>query len=329
MLVWSMRTLAIGVAFAVATSARAAPGDDVALKYPVVFTQQKLLAKFGLIIKGVGENDNTVKTSGNKCYRSAAGLYELSITNEFLKARQKRGFSLNSLCLGLISGIRFDPETGKRLPTLVLVDVKGLLDDDGKKRTIRQISSNTLTYEIPYRLPGCFKDGQPYADCKFAFDPNTGRKYSSEQRALYKKLGAKFIEEYQRQKADGAFNKRCGADKPLNGPERCVTEKDQQGWLKADDWCTAKPQCGDKLPEYLSTSGTDPGATKKWEFQTIVDVSPKFAKGFGYALYYPKGGGAPDPNADALESAQDGSRYVTDATLTRLRNDDSPGAGNE
>jgi hypothetical protein len=81
---------------------------------------------------------------------------------------KSQGFSRRSACLALISGIRFNPEDGKHLATYILVDRKLLKPKDNEP--------SALSAELPMSLPSCFKNGTPYADCAWNYDPLTGKK---------------------------------------------------------------------------------------------------------------------------------------------------------
>jgi hypothetical protein len=89
----------------------------------------------------------------NSC--AAAGAPELSVSDEMLAAFKSRGFSVLSLCIGLVSYSRFDPQTGKPMP-------------------IAEIAGHG---EIPLNLPNCFHRAMPFSDCRFQFDHLWGGKH--------------------------------------------------------------------------------------------------------------------------------------------------------
>ena len=68
------------------------------------------------------------KTFETGCYHfGEGGAVNISISAELLAYYVQQGFSRRSLCMALISAIRFDPETGRRLATYVVIyDLKEL-----------------------------------------------------------------------------------------------------------------------------------------------------------------------------------------------------------
>src|ERR1700733_4865604 len=56
------------------------------------------------------------------------------------------------------------------LATYILVDRKLLKPKDNEP--------SALSAELPMSLPSCFKNGTPYADCAWNYDPLTGKKLS-------------------------------------------------------------------------------------------------------------------------------------------------------
>ena len=64
---------------------------------------------------------------------------------EFLRRHETRGFTLQSLCLALPSAIRFDPETGRRLPTYITGDFAALKVQAKDKK----VEEGVITEELP------------------------------------------------------------------------------------------------------------------------------------------------------------------------------------
>lgn len=257
-----------------------------AVSYPVIITDQKVLQATGITIAGYGKqyNDDSVQHSKNKCYNEP-GLYDISVSDAFLASYVRRGFTLNSLCLGLNSGIRFDPETGRHLRTFVVLDTDSLQPD-------HDISSNDLTNEIPVDVPGCFRNGTPYADCKMAFDPMTGARLDSRRSQDYRKLGQLIDADLTRKVQSGGYAKPCDENHPT---DTCNRDSRGDGWLMFED----------DLSTYLEG---DHGR-RQWEQQQAFDISPSFPKGFGYSLYAHRGGGKPDPTAETKKKVQNASHF--------------------
>lgn len=67
-----------------------------------------------------------------------------TISTDMLRHFEARGFTLESLCLGLGGAANFDPDSGAQLP-------RALTTDGG--------------ISVLLNLPDCFKGGKPYHDC--------------------------------------------------------------------------------------------------------------------------------------------------------------------
>ncbi len=271
--------------------------------YPVIFNDQAVLAETGIVIVNYGRENSSVQHTNNKCYQSAAGLYDISVTAKFLARHRARGFSLQSLCLALHSGIMFNPETGARLPTFILRNPASLNNPEPNR--------SDLTNEIPLSAPRCFARGTPLTDCKLRFDPLTGRALPASLAARYRALGRQAAEFMQARLAEGRYQEPCSAvpencsgtedcDKRFERAEYCVVEKDDDRWLNGEN-VNLKPQ---------------PAAAM--DVIRLYDVSQAFPAGFGYALYQPKSGGAPDPNAQSLRRSTKPSSYQSPAAVKTL-----------
>ena len=149
------------------------PGTAPAVRYPIVFKQAEQVRALGLSVES---GDRALK---NKCYAYGEGSYRLSVSDERLAAAKAKGFSLESLCMGLVSEARFNPETGKRLPTYIYFDATGLRaelstirDDDPpairkyKGRDPATFSAKELA-ECCEQLPGFIWEELPLALCLF------------------------------------------------------------------------------------------------------------------------------------------------------------------
>jgi hypothetical protein len=67
-----------------------------------------------LTAQGIAVRGTRARPFPNSCQSS--GNAKLSVSNQLLEHFKTRGFTLESLCLGLSSNVRFDPETGRQLP---------------------------------------------------------------------------------------------------------------------------------------------------------------------------------------------------------------------
>ena len=104
-----------------------------------------------LAAHGIAVRELRMRPFPNSC--AAAGNPRLSVSNEFLAHFQGRGFSLESLCLGISSHMHFDPETGRQLPLV----------------HIPQLHPNRYA-NIPLNLPDCFRNAVPFLDCNVRYD---------------------------------------------------------------------------------------------------------------------------------------------------------------
>lgn len=77
--------------------------------------------------------------------KSFSERYRLSISDAMINHFKARGFSLEALCMALLSPIRFDSDTGKQLSLASIEDENGML--------------------MPLNVPDCFKNGTPFLDC--------------------------------------------------------------------------------------------------------------------------------------------------------------------
>jgi hypothetical protein len=170
--------LTIGALLALASGSASLPCQAQSADYPVVFTSSATLRKLGIAV-AFGD---APKPFNNKCYYYGDGGYLISISDEFLSRFVAKGFTLQSTCLGLISETHYDPESGRRLATYMIID----------RELIKQRSEEpgAATEELPLELPSCFKNANPYADCVFNYGRKTGKKLSGEETETYRRLGA-------------------------------------------------------------------------------------------------------------------------------------------
>ena len=278
-------------------------------KFPIVFYDKILLQRLGVVIGGYGPPETEILPYKSKCYKKTPTetevtpdeLYALSLSDDFVLKFAKRGFTLNSLCLAIASGVRYDPETGRRLPTFILADAPALKEND----------ASSYTNEIPLDVPNCFRFGRPYSNCKFVFDPKTGAKLGSDLTKRYADLGRKIDQHVAKAMAAGKWSKTCADvqmhDGSIERLQDCKMETDREGWLQNDGIISFN----------LSGKSEDPlTIDETWEKQRMIDVSPVFPEGYGYALYAPTGVGGPAPvEAANRTDAQDTSRVQSEATV--------------
>jgi hypothetical protein len=243
-----------------------------AADYPVIFTSSAELRKLGIAV-AFGDRPAPFK---NKCYSYGDGGYLISMSDEFLSRFLSKGFTLESACLGLISETHYDPESGRRLATYMIVDremIKQRSDEPG-----------AATEELPLELPSCFKNANPYTDCVFRYGRKTGKKLSSEETGIYQMLGA----------AIDAILAKEARRKPANEGILGGSKEEElvAGYRKfAGQGIPDGQQLDEKLGRYSSLS--------------IWTGSSKLPRGFGYALDA-DGAAGPSLSAAAMEAAVGG-----------------------
>ena len=119
-----IRTIATLIVLAGVVPATAQTSRNSKPQFPIFINGLKELRSSGLTLAHGGGRTRDFPHLKHRCYAYGDGGYMISINDAFLKNYTDRGFSLNSMCMGLMSGIRFDPETGDHLPTYIVVAPK-------------------------------------------------------------------------------------------------------------------------------------------------------------------------------------------------------------
>lgn len=109
--------------------------------YPIVLRNDEELSKAFGISADFDQSDH-IKHQSNRCFHEGSADLDLSISDAFFAPYRDQGFSLDVLCIALKSGnqLRFDPGSGKRLPTYVRLGV-------------------AFNGEYPLVIPSCFAHG--------------------------------------------------------------------------------------------------------------------------------------------------------------------------
>jgi hypothetical protein len=122
----------------------------------------------------------------NSCRSS--GNAKLSVSDGLLGHFKARGFSLASVCLGLSSRVRFDPESGRQLPLAFVPEIDA---------------------EVPLNLPSCFRNAVPFLECEPRFDSWGGnalnRRQMGETREFARRFDAMVQQHIQRNRVSGVF----------------------------------------------------------------------------------------------------------------------------
>ena len=241
-------------------------------EFPIIFYSPSELRQLGIAV----DYGRHVPPLKNKCFYYGDGGYLISTSDEFYRSFKQRGFSIEAMCLGLISVTRYDPETGRRLPTYILADPKLIKE--------RSLDPGTVTEELPLDLPDCFKNANPYSDCSFRFGRISGKKLSAAETDAFKRLGAAI---------DEAMKLKIRAIEP------------EEGFYGPDEPLVKgfRAYNGGSIPEWI---GSDiPKELLRYSNASLWRRSTKFARGYGYALDA-EGASGPDVNPDALRAATQG-----------------------
>lgn len=268
-----------------------------AQEFPVIFNSATKLRPLGISVD-FGERVPPLK---NKCFHYGETAYRVSTSDEFYDRFKRRGFSVAAMCLGLVSETRYDPETGRRLPTYILTDPA--LAKANKREFKRMVEEGAISSELPLDLPDCFKNGNPYSDCQFRFGRMTGKPLTAAQTDAYKQLGA-------------AIDKVMSAQiRGISGEEKFIGE---EGGLRG----------------YRDTSGhvyihlidaATPEELLRYSSASFWVRSSKLARGYGYALDA-DGGAGPSVNPAAVKAAteQQSKPQIDPARLRQILNSNRP-----
>jgi hypothetical protein len=293
--------------------------------FPIVIAKSERLADAG--IKVAWNSGPDFKHYANRCYHYGEGGLSLSVSDELLARYKAKGFSLNSLCMGLVSEVRFDPETGKRLPTYMLVDAVALKaatkGRDVRKLTAKQLEAccsepGLMTEELPLIVPACFKNGTPYSDCDWRYGIKTGVKVRDETRQNFARLGRE-IERIMglaiREKlvCISEMGAACIAERYDEIP-RANGEQNVYGNALAPESYAMSPILDGQTRADLRTGEN----LIKLSKAMFVDISKTFPKGFGYALFA-DGAAGPSVSAAVIKVALGDGEPETQISTARLQ----------
>jgi hypothetical protein len=246
-----------------------------AQQFPLIIDSPSKLRQVGLSFD-VGE-----PPLKNQCYEYGEGGHLLSTSDEFYEHFKQRGFSVQAMCLGLVSNTHYDPETGRRLPTYIVVYRDLYAENMRQYREIRD--SGVVSDELPLDLPDCFKNANPYTDCQFRFGRITGKQLTAAQSDAYKRLGA-------------------AIDKLMEVKTKGVPAT-EQFWSEGDDFRKGFRQTSGHAA--IDVSEAFPEDLRRFSSTSFWVRSTSLPRGYGYALDA-DGGAGPDINPAALKAAAAG-----------------------
>jgi hypothetical protein len=248
-----------------------------AQEFPVIIDSPSELRQIGIAVSFGTE----VPPLRNKCYYYGDGGYLISTSDEFYGRFKQRGFSLEALCLGLISETHYDPESGHRLPTYILVD-RALIKEN-MRQFGKVVEPGTVSDELPLDLPDCFKNANPYTDCRFQFGRVTGKALTAAQTDAYKRLGA-------------AIDKVMGDKiRSIKGTEEFFGQGEDEEYIKGFRRTVLVSETDGAIPEDL----------QQYSSASIWVRSTRLLRGYGYGLDA-DGAAGPDVNPAALKAATEG-----------------------
>ena len=277
----------------VALTSLAGNSDADDLSYPVVFSSALELRNLGLVVRNYSSDSDQAGHFGNRCYDYGQGSFDISFSNKFFAKYKAQGFSRRSLCMALVSQVRFDPESGERLPTYIISNAEEMQESGD------DVGSATVSHESPLAVPRCFWSALPYSECEINYDMISGKKVSAETTAAYKQLG---------QLLEDALNDPARRDDlgyRDNADEGMLAGKSSDDLIDDDH----NPFADSGIRKYTIRHGTN---------ATFYDYSEEFPKGYGYALHA-EGAAGPDPGARTLKQALERRRFVTQASLQTLQ----------
>ena len=266
---------------------------EESLQFPLVIKKDELASRLGISL----DPDVVLIGSGienyARCYFYGEDGIKLSFSEPYLLRHRRRGFTLQSLCMAMVSGVKFDPDTGERLPTFVAGDYA----DIRRRRDAGETDFRDLmSVEMPIDPPVCFASGVPLSGCKMYYDPWSGARLSDEETERHIQVGL-LLDKLMRERIDrGDF---CQL-----GMQDLTTCNQVEYWGGSPDLPhpVLNPDQLEKARGYLAPEGfeilnlpvleilgdkdpPDPAIRRiKNSRVTFYDVSPALPNGFGYAL---------------------------------------------
>lgn len=161
--------------------------------YPIFIDGSVNLKPFGLHSPDYDRPETRSSAFGNKCSAAGDGAHTLSLSPQTVRKFKNRGFTIAQMCMALrIGDLRYDPETGKRLPTYIIGD---RIEVARAAAHGQHFGAGVMSEEFPFTIPPCFRNSRiSYApigetiktNCDFKFNPRTGKRFSAAERRDWK-----------------------------------------------------------------------------------------------------------------------------------------------
>jgi hypothetical protein len=210
------------------------------------------------ILQRIGIARGSIQAFPNKCYG------DVSVSNEFLDRFRSRGFSLEALCLAIVSPwVQYSPETGQPL---------------------------TVSEEFLLEVPGCFKNGVPFLDCKVSFDHSSGLKWTTKAQHEIRARAAAVDLAVRRVISGGRYATQCGCED--------VRWDRIQETLSPGASCRidAAPACLERMTRQKYRTGSLVPEINGFGFEGVggtdygnFDISPRLPRGYAYQIGHPEG----------------------------------------
>lgn len=299
--------------------------------YPLVYPSSQSIREAGLFAADWA--DDEVKQLNNHCYYYGDGGWDLTVSDGLLETYTGKGFSLHSLCLGLVSEARFHPETGQRIPTVLFFNESDFKAAFGGRdpRTLSQDRLNELepgviSDELPLIVPECFKNGTPLSDCAWRYDIRTGRKLDDPTTARIKEIGDRIDRTMTRamttsalcdlRPAPNCFAERQSETDSGDGETALVAKALAPEGYALTQVLISEELGADKLSEVELSIPPDTGTS--FGRLSFYDISKSLPKGFGYALNA-DGAAGPGASVAGILAAHDGRRGGRRVSQRRLK----------
>lgn len=252
-----------------------------AVVYPVILPDVASQVELGILESAYGPAMGATALP-HKCYYYGDGGSLLSVSDEFLSLYEARGFTLRTLCLGLVSGVAFHPETGAALATIQAVNVEEATAPDyfGEPGPVGPVTT--------LQLPSCFRRGVPLSDCAFRYDPFSGERLSADRTEGVAAQGAAALTAGKRALASGRYAAPCPDGEIPNAMIFKGSEWVGERTPEEKEACYAE-QATEKEPYIKGYFLREYHAEEYWPamipYGGFIDFSPAHPEGFAYALF--------------------------------------------